>query len=195
MSYIAIMNGRMAFPARDELAEKETQGGAEAARWAGVEVARKAARSLYSSKADGGLEADRDRVKIMIASLRIYEDWIPDISELWGIPLITVFPNVRRAYDSHPRPLDGTSVEHQTPEDAMEVLLESEIFRQAWWMEGDSAASAPERPLSLGDKDREALAGWPPVANTLTQFIDLYEQMGNLVIGRLREAAAVQGVS
>lgn len=189
MSYIAIMNGRMAFPVRDELSGCGVPGGVEAARWAGVEVARKAERRLYEPADRGGLGVDRNRVKIMIASLRLYEDWIPDISELWGIPLITVFPNIRRAYDSRKRELHGRAVSGTTPHDSMEILWQSEIFRQAWWMPGDGKAGRPESQITLQDKDRPALASWPPVANTLNQFIDLYEQMGQRIVGRMRDIA------
>ncbi len=189
VSYIAIMNGRMAFPVRDELKAAGVPGGVEAARWAGVEVARKAYRRLYGSEAAGGLGVDPGRVKIMIASLRIYDDWLPDLSELWGIPLITIFPNVRRAWDAHPRPFAGTAVMQTTPAEAIALMNRSEIFRQAWYVAGDPDGARPARPLSLEPRDAAALAQWPPMAQTLKQFIELYDQMGVLVRGRLRALA------
>ncbi len=186
VSYIAIMNGRMAFPVRDELKAAGVEGGVEAARWAGVEVTRKACRRLYGAEADGGLGIDPGRVKIMIASLRIYDDWLPDLSELWGVPLITIFPNVRRAWDSHPRPFAGAALAQATPADAVEVMKRSEIFRQAWWMPGDAEEARPAQPLSLERRDSAALAQWAPMAQTLKQFIELYDQMGVLVRARIR---------
>jgi transaldolase len=186
VSYIAIMNGRMAFPVRDELKAAGVPGGVEAARWAGVEVTRKACRRLYGPEGEGGLGVDPGRVKIMIASLRIYDDWLPDLSELWGVPLITIFPNVRRAYDSHPRPFAGNALAQSTPADAVQTMMKSEIFRQAWWMPGDPEAARPARPLSLDRRDSTALAQWAPMAQTLKQFIELYDQMGAMVRARIR---------
>jgi transaldolase len=191
VSYIAIMNGRLAFPVRDELAAAGVDGGAAAARFAGVEVARKACRRLYSPADAGGLGVDPARVKIMIASLRDYNDWFPDLDELWGVPLITIFPNIRRAYDKHARPFAGSALMQSTPADALGTLARSEIFRQAWWTPGDPEGFMPAAALSLESHAGAALAGWAPMAQTLKQFIELYDQMGELVRGRVRALAAV----
>jgi len=188
--YIALMNGRMAFPVRDELAELGVEGGAEAARWAGVEVARKTHRLLYDLPEKGGLGIDPNRVKLLIASLRIYDDWIPDVSELWGCQVITFFPNVRRKYDDRERGFRADAVYSETPAEVLQVLLESEIFRQAWWMPGDAEETRPRRPLSLAPEDAEALLEWPPVAQTLGQFVDQHREMGRKVESRMRAAAS-----
>jgi len=190
VAYLALMNGRMAYPVRDEMKEKSIEGGVEAARWAGVEVARKTYRRLYEPPEKGGMGIDPQRVKLLIASLRIYEDWIPDISELWGCPVITIFPNVRREFDSRPRDFAAKAVLRTTPTKEMETLFKSEIFRQAWWVPGDPAEYKPERALTLDPKDSEALAKWPPVSNTLGQFIDLYEKMGERVKERIQHIVA-----
>ena len=186
VAYLALMNGRMAFPVRDEMKEKGIQGGVGAARLAGVEVARKAYRRLYEPQEKGGMAVDPKRIRLLIASLRIYDDWIPDISQLWGSPVITIFPDVRRKYDSHRREFEGSAVMGTTPDKEMKVLFESEIFRQAWWVLGDSDEYKPKRVLTLEPQDEEALAKWPPVANTLGQFIDLYEDMGQMVRERIK---------
>ena len=185
VSYIAIMNGRLAFPVRDELKQNDAAGGVAAARWAGIEVTRKAAARLYAPPAQGGLGVDPGKVKIMIASLRIYDDWIPDISEVWGIPLITVFPNVRRAYDAHERPLDVQAVDKKTPSADLEVLMKSELFRQAWWTPEDGAFGKPDCVLSLAPEDAAAVAAFPPVRETLVQFIGMYKEMSNMVQDRM----------
>jgi transaldolase len=187
VTYIALMNGRMAFPVRDEMKEQATEGGVEAARWAGVEVARKAYRCLYGGPESGGRGIDPERVKLLIASLRIYGDWIPDISEQWGCPVITFFPNVRRTYDTHKRELKTESILDRTPEQQLRILLESEIFRQAWWIPGDPESQKPKRVLTVNPEDGHQLISWPPIANTIRQFIDLYEEMGQMVKGRMRE--------
>jgi transaldolase len=192
VSYIAIMNGRLAFPVRDEMAKTKTAGGVEASRWAGVEVARKVCAKLYGPKKGGGLGIDAGKVKVMIASLRIYDDWIPDVSELWGVPLITIFPNVRRAYDAKIRPLDANALAGTTPEEDLGRLLKSEIFRQAWWTESDGGLGKPERPLTLNPADSAAVSQWAPVRETLTQFIATYGEMGAMVKARM--AAILQPV-
>lgn len=190
VAYIALMNGRMAFPVRDELKRSGVKGGEEAARWAGVEVARKSYHRLYDPADRGGLGIDTSRVKLLIASLRIYDDWLPDISELWGCPVITIFPNIRRKYDSHSRELDDRSVLKETPLTDVDTLLDSEIFRQAWWLPGDPADQCPKKTLTLAEADRQDLITWEPVANTLNQFIDLYDQMGEMVKERMARLAS-----
>jgi hypothetical protein len=190
VNYIALMNGRMAFPVRDELKRLGVKGGEEAARWAGVEVARKSYHCLYDSTDRGGLGIDTSRVRLLIASLRIYDDWLPDISELWGCPVITFFPNVRRKYDSHRRELDDRSVQRETPPTDVDTLLASEIFRQAWWVPGDLEDQRPNKILTLVEADRDTLITWEPVANTLNQFIDLYDQMGAMVNDRMMQLAS-----
>jgi hypothetical protein len=74
----------------------------------------------------------------------------------------------------------------------LKVLLESEIFRQAWWVPGDPEQYRPKRVLTLETKDSEALLKWPPVANTLGEFIDLYEKMGQMVKERIRNKIATE---
>lgn len=182
----------MAYPVRDELKEKGVPGAVEAARWAGVEVARKAYRLLYEPKQKGGLGIDPQRIRLLIASLRIYNDWIPDISELWGCPVITIFPNVRRKFDSHRREFTKDAVLKATPAKEMEILFKSEIFRQAWWVPGDSEQYKPKRVLTLQPGDSQALAKWPPIFNTLSKFIDLYEQMGQMVKQRIKHIVESQ---
>jgi transaldolase len=207
VAYLALMNGRLAYPVRDEMKTKGVPGGVEAARWAGVEVARKAYRRLYAPPEQGGMGVDPERIKLLIASLRIYDDWIPDISQLWGCPVITIFPNVRRKFDISPATrgqglpptqvrgsidFTGDAVLGATPDDQLKVLLESEIFRQAWWVPGDPEQYRPKRVLTLETKDSEALLKWPPVANTLGEFIDLYEKMGQMVKERIRNKIATE---
>lgn len=184
-AYLALMNGRMAYPVRDEMKQKGVKGGVEAARWAGVEVARKVYRRLYEPPEKGGMGVDRERVKLLIASLRIYDDWIPDISELWGSPVMTIFPNVRRKFDSRQRDFSDKAVLKATPAKEMDILSKSEIFRQAWWVPADAERFKPKRVITLEPQDSDALAEWPPVANTLGQFIDLYQQMGEKVTERM----------
>jgi hypothetical protein len=112
-------------------------------------------------------------VRLLIASLRDYDDWFPDISELLGVPVITVFPNIRRAFDVHKRDLDLDGVLRPVPEVVLRVLQQSEVFRQAYCLPGDGLSWRPDSPLSL--EDVSAVASWPPVRATLGGFIASYQ--------------------
>lgn len=184
VSNIALMNGRLAYPVRDQLSQAGVEGGVEAAQWAGVAVARKIYHRLYDATEAGGMALDPTRIRLLIASLRIYGDWLPDISEIWGVPSLTVFPNVRRAFDAHPREINGTAISAETPSGAIETMLLSEIFRQAWW-NPDQGTGEPDTPLSLGQSDAAAVAAWAPVRQTLDQFIDVYKTMNQMIRARL----------
>ena len=194
VSYIALMNGRLAYPVRDELARAigaTARGAVGPAELAGVEVARKASRTLYGGPPQAGahssacLGVDPGRVKLLIASLRIYDDRMPDVTDMWGVPLITIFPNVRRAYEELNPGFDGGSIWKETSHNVMEGLFQSEIFRQAWWIPGDAADRRPQRAISLAADDQQALLKWQPVQETLDQFVDLYDQMCGMIRYRL----------
>lgn len=186
VSNMAVMNGRLANPVKAQLAEMGVAGGDEAAQWTGVAVSRKVYARLYNPAAKGGMGLDPKRVRLMIASLRIYGDWLPDITELWGVPAITVFPNARRALDLHPRPFEPNTVQKETPAAPIETLLKSEIFRQAWWTGSEGAAAQPAAPLQMTPAGAAAVAAWAPVEQTLRQFIAEYEAMSGMVVERLR---------
>jgi hypothetical protein len=190
-STLAHMSGRLAFPVRDELLSKlgELSGlgiteaqARQAAAWSGVAVLKRLHRCLVLQ----GI--DLSRVKPLIASLRVYTDPayaglpgpIPDITEVVGTGILTVFPNVRRAFDRLlPVPLDGDRIEAPVRPEVIDVLRHSEIFKQAYWLgslaagEAESADLRPAHPLSL--EDRAATARWTPVANTLDEFCKAYD--------------------
>ena len=170
-SSVVVMNGRLAFPVRDELLAAGVEGAEKASELAGVEVTRQIYRRMYLPKEEGGLGIDPDKVKILNASLRIYDGRIPDLDEIWGTPAITIFPNVRRAYDAVRREFFPETVRSRTPGEAMEVLAKSELFRQAWWTPGEDEKLRPKAPLSLEASDAARVAAWQPIADTLAQFI------------------------
>lgn len=200
-STLAHMSGRLAFPVRDELLARmgelrafgitETQA-RQAAAWSGVAVLKRLHRCLETRGA--GLE----RVKPLIASLRVYTDpsytglpsAIPDITEVIGTGIVTVFPNVRRAFDRLPEvALIGRSIDRPVPEGALAVLRHSEIFKQAYWlgplaegMEGDRPELRPENPLAL--EDHSATSAWAPVANTLGEFCKAYDSFVDRIQAR-----------
>ncbi|OGO27914.1 MAG: hypothetical protein A2W33_02005 [Chloroflexi bacterium RBG_16_52_11] len=196
------MNGRLAFPVRDELLGKLEQLSAyhidekaarEAAAWAGVLVARRLYQ-LLSQK-----NVDQSRIKILIASLRIYSgemyrclpDAFPDITGIVGAAILSVFPNVRYAYDhSSSIPLNPYQIEAPVPEPILETLSHSEIFKQAYyvadrgWMPAENEHMHPDHELTLADE--ENVFTWPPIYNTLTEFINSYNTLMNRLSERKR---------
>lgn len=199
-STLTEMNGRLAYPVRDELLEKLPELSAygideprvrEAAAWSGVAVMKRLYKLLK------GKGYDLRRIKPLVASLRIYRGYgyenlpseFPDITEDLGTSIITVFPNVRRAFDELPEiKLDPLRVEEPVPEHVLEVLTHSEIFKQAYyvsdrsWVPMEDERFRPDYVLEL--EDEEAVAAWPPVYNTLTQFSDGYDRFVERLVGR-----------
>jgi len=204
-SCLVEMSGRLAYPVRDEmlarLGELSAYGideakARKAAAWSGIAVLKRLQGLLVSRG------YDLSRIKPLVASLRIYDgnsyegllpSAFPDITEVLGARILSVFPNVRRSFDAHPGiELEPWRIETPVPEDVMEVLAHSEIFKQAYyvsdptWMPGGDEAFAPEHELTLGDV--EGTAAWAPVHNTLTQFCDRQEQFTHRIVARKRSA-------
>ena len=180
-SNLVIMNGRLAFPVRDELLAAGIEGAEEAAQWAGIEATRKLYRRLYNRPSKGGLGLDTKKIRIMNASLRIYGNQIPDIAELTGPQVMTIFPNVRRAWDSIRRNCVYGKIEHETPEKYLNILKKSEIFCQAWWTAEDGIDGKPDTVLSSNEADKEQVEKWVPVKATLDQFLSAYDKLRNQV--------------
>ncbi|MCJ7512960.1 MAG: hypothetical protein MUO23_08320 [Anaerolineales bacterium] len=200
-STLAHMSGRLAFPVRDELLGRLSDLSAEgisenqarvAAAWSGVAVLKRLQRVMTQR----GI--DLARVKPLIASLRVYQgephaalpSAVPDITEVLGTGILTVFPNVRRAFDQGPQlPLDPARIEAPAPPEALRVLRYSELFKQAYWLgpwadsgETDDPALRPAHPLSLNDA--RATAAWTPVANTLDEFCKAYDTFVDRILAR-----------
>ena len=197
-SNLVEMNGRLAYPVRDELLAKLGELGSLgfdeasvrcAAAWAGVAVVKKLHRALERQR------IDLSRVRPLIASLRLYEGTLhrdlptafPDVTEVLGTRIISVFPDIRRAFDGQPLALAPTQLEQPVPEPALEILAHSEIFRQAYhvsdpaWATEEQERFRPRHPLALADRD--AVLRWPPIDNTLTQFRESYDQF----VARIQE--------
>ncbi|MCD6318841.1 hypothetical protein J7M02_07235 [Candidatus Aerophobetes bacterium] len=170
VSHLVLMNGRLAFPVRDELLSLGIPNARKVAQYAGVAVAKKAYKLLYSKE---NLGYDPRRVKLLIASLRNYNNFFPDITELIGVPIITVFPNIRHQFDSEPHILSSKSVQNPIDESILKSLCKSEIFKQAYYLPGDSDVFKPKSVLSL-EKTNE-VQNWPPVKATLDGFTHAHE--------------------
>ncbi len=170
-SHLALMNGRLAFPVRDELLTMGIPDARETARYAGVAVGKKAYRFLYSKEE---LALNPTEIKLLVASLRDYDDFFPDITELIGVPIITVFPNIRHEFDGRLRDLDPSAVEKPVDKSILTSLSQSELFKQAYYMPGDPELFRPHSMLSL-DKGDE-VENWNPVKTTMDGFIAAREK-------------------
>ena len=200
------MNGRLAYPVRDELLAKLDELAAygideatarEAAAWAGVAVIKR----LHSLLGERGYNFDR--VKLLIASLRIYEgdgyqhlpSAYPDITESMGASIISVFPNIRRAFDTQTEvKLDPERIDTPIADGILEVLKYSEIFKQAYyvadqdWVAHEDIRLRPNYELTLADEP--GTAAWAPVQNTLTEFCTSYDKFVQRILERSQQNAA-----
>jgi hypothetical protein len=205
LGVLSHMSGRLAYPIRDELLGKlgelsklgvSESKARQAAAWSGVAVLKRLHCSLQRRNTDLG------RIRPLIASLRVYEGEaytglpspIPDITEAIGTGILTVFPNVRRAFDRLSiATLDGQRIDTPVPDEVLGVLRHSEIFKQAYWLgplatsgESDSPELRPSRPISLAD--REATAAWTPAENTLSEFVKAYDSFVERILTRQQRA-------
>ncbi len=201
ISTVTEMNGRLAYPVRDELLEKLpelaahgiSEGDArEAAAWSAVAVVKKLTGLLAAKGYDG------NHIKTLVASLRIYKDGAgyerlpspyPDITENLGVSIITVFPNVRHAFDLESEmELNPGQVVEPVPQRVLDVLAHSEIFKQAYyvadtsWVEQEDERFRPSNPLTL--EKEKAVVAWPPIYDTLTQFADGYDRFVQRLLSR-----------
>ena len=196
------MNGRLAYPVRDELLGKLDELAAYgidegrarlAAAWSGVAIHKRLCGLL------GERGYDLDKVKPLVASLRIYEDGayevLPtaflDITELIGTSIITVFPNVRYAFDTASGiELDARRIDVPVPDEMLEILTHSEIFKQGYyvadrdWLPTEDERFRPDYELAL--EDEEGTIAWTPVRNTITQFSNSYDEFVERILERRR---------
>ncbi|HOQ98592.1 MAG TPA: transaldolase family protein [Anaerolineae bacterium] len=204
LSALAHMSGRLAYPVRDELLAKLPELAAsglvearlrEAAAWSGIAVLKRLQRLLVERG------YDLARLKPLIASLRIYEGenyrHLPssflDITEALGTGILSVFPNVRRAFDALPQlELDPQRIDRPVPDEILDILAHSELFRQAyyvgdrnWLSEGDERFR-PSHELTLDDE--QAVADWLPVHATLAEFCKVYDTFVQRILARRERA-------
>ena len=154
-------------------------------------------------KAGGLLEEELEGLQgrelgMVVASRRIYKDGAgyerlpspyPDITEDLGVSIITVFPNVRHAFDLEPEmDLKPEQVVEPVPQRVLDVLAHSEILKQACyvtdasWVEQEDERLRPSTPLTL--EKEAAVVAWPPMHDTLTQFADDYDRFVQRLLSR-----------
>jgi len=177
LNNLVIMNGRIAFPVRDELIQSGISVEDQSYRFTGVEITRRLYQILYSKKTEGGMGLDSKKIRIMNASLRNYGDDIPDLTELWGSPLITIFPNAREVFDRAKREITLKAIFRKTSKSVLDTLKKSKQFCQAYWYEGDGTETKPEHYIPFDLEHEKAIINWPPVNATLNQFLDSYKAL------------------
>lgn len=182
VSYLVVMNGRLASPVVDELV-KANRDLAQAGRWAGVAVAKRLYQKLYAPVDEGGRAYNSKRIRMIIASLRNYDGSFPDISEVIGVPVITVFPDIRCAFDAEERQIDPKRIEKPVDGEILQALLKSDLFRQAYHVPDDPEDMKPCSPFSLSNEER--VLEFPPVKHTAGQFSEYRFKMGELVRNRI----------
>ena len=183
VSYLVVMNGRLASPVMDDLREREREDIVEAGRWAGVAVAKRLHRKLYDPETGGGRGYDPNKIKMIIASLRDYEGSFPDITEVVGVSVITVFPNIRRAFDSEEKWIEAEAIERPIDGETLRNLLRSQLFKQAYFVQEDPAEMKPSMPFFLEDEAK--VIEYAPVKNTLGQFCDFRIKLEELIRDRI----------
>jgi hypothetical protein len=97
---------------------------------------------------------------------------------------------VRHAFDEAGEiDLDARRVEAPVPDEVLETLIHSELFKQAYyvgdkeWVADDSRFK-PAHELVLADEER--VFGYPPINATLTQFGNSYDQFVQRILERKR---------
>lgn len=198
-SYLTEMNGRLAYPVRDELLtrldEFKAKGISEdevrnAAAYAGIAVTKRLHQLLVNR------QYDLSKIRPLIASLRWYEGEgyeaiatpCPDVIDCAGVSVITIFPNIRHALDGLPdiewRP---SAIEDEVALKHLQILRESELFKQAFhvsdttWISDDSDF-APDSSLSLTDE--QGTASFIPVSATLGEFGNVYDIFVSRLLAR-----------
>ena len=171
--------GKLDLLGRDGINETDVR---LAAAWSGVAVLKRLQEWMTKRGYDFAC------VKPLVASLRVYRSEaysglptpVPDISEVIGTGVITIFPNVRHAFDAAPpMTLNPRQVESPVPKRMLEVLEHSEIFKQAFhadtaeWRGAGDERLRPGRVLHLSDE--AAVIDWPPVRTTITEFCRAYD--------------------
>ena len=198
-SYLTEMNGRLAYPVRDELLtrldEFKAKGLSEddvrsAAAYAGIAVTKRLHQLLVKR------QYDLSKVRPLIASLRWYEgegyDSIatpcPDVIDCAGVSVITIFPNIRHALDKlSPIEWRPSAIEDAVSLEHLQILKESELFKQAFhvsdttWISDDSDFT-PDSDLDLTNE--EATASFIPVKATLAEFGSAYDVFVSRLLAR-----------
>jgi transaldolase len=153
VSFLVLMNGRLDDPVKDELSKLGLPDAEEISRWASTAVIRKSYDILFKKK-------KYKKSTLLAASLRGPWNVEGSITDGESQIIITAFPDKAKIYDSEERSI-ASHIEEKIPDEVMEKLLRSTVFRQAY----DIDKMAPD------DFD-----SFYPVSATLDQFKKNYEE-------------------
>ncbi|HSV30839.1 MAG TPA: transaldolase family protein [Atribacteraceae bacterium] len=128
VSFLTLMSGRLDDPIKNELISLGAEDAAEVAKWGGIAVARRVYDILYRQK-------KYKKSFLLQASLR--GPWHIDelVTDEEKRIFITVFPDIAGEYDSLPRDI-RPRMKDNVPTDVLEKLNRSNIFRQAYQVDG-----------------------------------------------------------
>ena len=166
VSFRTQMDGRLDDPVGEELKELGVADWEEVKTWATTAIRQREYRMLCHPPQQGGLGFKK--AFPLPASGRGPWNILRSIND-GPVPIfITVFPNRQEEFDSEPRELNPRGMWTPVPEDTMEKLLKSKLFRMAYEPDG----------MDVSDFDN-----YLPVQRTLKQFSEGYQDFVKWVAG------------
>lgn len=164
--YRTQMDGRLDDPVGEELKELGVEDWEEVKTWATTAIRQREYRMLCLPPQEGGLGFTK--ANPLPASGRGPWNILRSIND-GPVPIfITVFPNRQEEFDAEPRELNPRGMWTPVPDDVMEKLLRSKLFRMAYEPDGMSV---------------EQFDDYLPVVRTLTQFAEGYDDFVKWVSG------------
>lgn len=167
VSFRTQMDGRVDDPVGEELQELGVSNWEEVKTWCTTAIRQRDYRMLCMSPQRGGVGFTKARM--LPASGRgpwnilrsIHRE--PEVSTF-----ITVFPNRQEEFDSEPRKLNPDGMWTPVPQDILEKLLKSKLFRQSYEPDG----------MTVDEFD-----DYVPVVRTLKQFSEGFDDFVAWVAG------------
>lgn len=159
VSYRTQMDGRLDDPIGDELKEAGVDDWAEVKTWATTAIRQREYRMLCLPPTEGGLGFTKSIP--LPASGR--GPWNITRSITSGpVPIfLTIFPPRQEEFDAEPREIDPDGMWAPVPQDIMEKLYKSQLFRMAYEPDG----------MTVDEFD-----DYLPVVKTLTGFSEQYDK-------------------
>ncbi len=166
VSFRTQMDGRLDDPVGEELAEAGVSDWEEVKTWATTAIRQREYRMLCHPPQEGGLGFKK--AFPLPASGRGPWNILRSIND-GPVPIfITVFPNRQEEFDSEPRELNPRGMWTPVPDDIMQKLLKSKLFRMAYEPDG----------MTVDEFDT-----FLPTVRTLNQFTEGYEEFVAWVSG------------
>ncbi len=166
VSFRTQMDGRLDDPVGEELKELGVSDWEEVKTWATTAIRQREYRMLCHPPQQGGVGFKK--AFPLPASGRGPWNILRSVND-GPVPIfITVFPNRQEEFDSQPREINPRGMWTPVPEDVMQKLLKSELFRKAYEPDGMTV---------------EEFDTYLPVQRTLKQFSEGYQDFVKWVAG------------